>query len=76
MKFASGLKKAGSFKDNVMLEIITEEAVEEYEKTTKKRLPLEFKKQLTAYIEEINPTDDNTPYIDKELKKNYKEEKT
>ncbi len=70
MKFASGLKKAGSFKDNVMLEIITEEAVEDYEKTTKKRLPKEFKQLISEYIEEINPTDDNSPYIDKELKKN------
>lgn len=43
MKFANGLKKAGSFKDNVMLDIITEEAVEDYEKTTKSRLPSEFK---------------------------------
>lgn len=76
MKFASGLKKAGSFKDNVMMEIITEEAVEQYEQQTKKQLPAEFKLLLTECIEELKPTDDHSPYIDKELKKNQVEEKT
>lgn len=47
MVFANGLKKAGTFKDNVLMELLTnEEMIKTHEQELKQTLPETFKKEL------------------------------
>jgi hypothetical protein len=77
MVFANGLKKAGTFKDNVLMDLLTSpETIEVHERETGQPLPPALKKELTKFIQELNPGEDQTHYLKKELKANQVEEKT
>lgn len=58
MTFANGLKKAGTFKENVLMELITDPKLIEEHETLHGKLPEEFKQDLAQFIEEHNPTED------------------
>jgi hypothetical protein len=76
MTFANGIKKAGTFKENVLMELITDPELILKHETLHGKLPEEFKQDLVQFIEEHNPTEDQTNFLKKELKVNEYEEKT
>lgn len=66
MIFANGIRKAGIFKDNVLIELLTEEAtVEECEQKEEKGFPETFKAELKEYIGLLNPKENNQEYLNK-----------
>lgn len=76
MTFANGLRKAGTFKDNVLMDILqTKEEIDRHEEQYG-LLPQKTRKELEEFIREENPEEDQTPFLRKELKANQVEEKT
>lgn len=76
MKFANGLKKAGTFKDNVLVEILNDENLIKAHESLRGNLPQDFKNDLHSFIDEVNPKEDQTFYLQTELKPNIYEERT
>lgn len=55
MTFANGITKAGIFKDNVLVEIVTDHRrIEEIEGQSGNQFPQTFKQELRDLIEELN----------------------
>ena len=76
MMFASGVKKAGIFKDNVLTELLLDQKAVQICEQMYGEFDNSFKKELFQYISEMNPEEDQREYLQKELKKNQFEEKT
>ena len=76
MSFATGIKRAGLFKDNVLMELLTStEQIEEFHKN-EGHLPESLKQELCDFLKNKNPREDQTNSLRKELKQNQFEEKT
>ena len=75
MIFASGVKKAGIFKDNVLTELLLDQKTVEICEQMYGEFDESFKRELLSYISEMNPEEDQREYLQKELKKNQIEEK-
>lgn len=59
MLFANGTKKAGVFKDNVLVELLLHsQMITKCENELRIPFPSEFKQKLLAYIEEKNPKEE------------------
>jgi hypothetical protein len=70
ISFSNGLKKAGIFKDNVLVEMLkTKDQILQSELELGV-LPAEFKLELNKYIDEIDLKDDQAKYLSREIKKN------
>ena len=73
MIFANGTRKAGIFKDNVLVELLMDsEKPTEIEQVEQKPFPEAFKQELKEYIGLMNPKEDNRQYLDKK----YQDAKT
>ena len=77
MIFANGTRKAGIFKDNVLIELlISMETVEKIEIESKEPFPETFKMELKEYIGLMNMKENNAQYLDKKYQDAKREEKT
>ena len=66
MIFSNGTRKAGMFRENVLVELLTTmEAVEQLEKTEGNNFPESFRQELKEYIGLMNPKEDNREYLDR-----------
>jgi hypothetical protein len=60
MIFSNGVRKAGIFKDNVLVELLVDKLrIEEIEAQTGVQFPQSFKQELKEYIGLMNPTENN-----------------
>ena len=68
MKFANGLKKAGTFKDNVLMDMLTSKRqIDEHEQVYGP-LPQQTRLEMEEMILDHNPAEDQSPYLRRELK--------
>lgn len=68
MIFANGTRKAGFFKENVLVELLTNhDAVHGVESQLHVPFPESFRQELKEYIGLMNPTEDNRQYLDKKF---------
>ena len=68
MIFANGTRKAGFFRDNVLVELLVDiETVTQVEQSLEKPLPESFRQELKEYIGLLNPKEDNSPYLDRKF---------
>lgn len=66
MIFANGTRKAGIFKENVLVELLMiQETVDETEGSLEKPFPEAFRQELKEYIGLMNPKEDNRQYLDR-----------
>jgi MORN repeat len=70
MIFASGVKKAGIFKDNVLSELLLDHQTVNICEQMFGEFNDSFKNELLTYLREMNPEEDQREYLLKELKKN------
>lgn len=63
MIFASGLKKAGIFKDNVLTELLLDQKTVEICEQVYGEFDAAFKRELFNYISETNPDEDQREYL-------------
>ena len=70
MIFASGIKKAGIFKNNVLSELLLDQKMVQICEEMFGEFKADFKKELHNCLLETNPSEDQREYIYKELKKN------
>lgn len=60
MIFANGTRKAGIFKENVLVELLmVQETVDQTEGNLEKPFPEAFRQELKEYIGLMNPKEDN-----------------
>ena len=75
MIFSNGTRKAGIFKENVLVELlIVQTTVDTYDAQSG-GFPEAFKQELKEYIGLMNPKEDNQKYLEKVLKENKMEDK-
>ena len=68
MIFSNGTRKAGFFRDNVLVELLMDmETVQKVEESLENPFPESFRQELKEYIGLMNPKEDNTQYIDKKF---------
>lgn len=68
MIFANGTRKAGFFRDNVLVELLVDiETVTQVEQSLEEPLPESFRQELKEYIGLLNPKEDNSPYLDRKF---------
>jgi len=68
MIFANGTRKAGFFKENVLVELLLEhDTVTQVEQHLESPFPEAFRQELKEYIGLMNPKEDNRPYLDKKF---------
>ena len=68
MIFANGTRKAGFFKDNVLIELLVDmETVTNHEQTLEEPFPESFRQELKEYIGLLNPAEDNSPFLDRKF---------
>lgn len=68
MIFANGTRKAGFFRDNVLIELLVDiETVTQVEQSLEEPLPESFRQELKEYIGLLNPKEDNSPYLDRKF---------
>ena len=66
MIFSNGTRKAGIFKDNVLVELLmNQEMADEIEATIEEPFPESFRQELKEYIGLMNPKEDNRQYLDR-----------
>ena len=66
MIFSNGTRKAGIFKDNVLVELLmNQEMADEIEATIEEPFPEAFRQELKEYIGLMNPKEDNRQYLDR-----------
>ena len=78
MIFSNGTRKAGVFKENVLVELLIENStVSAFESQQKgSGFPETFKAELKEYIGLMSPKENNQQYLDKKYKDAKREEKT
>lgn len=60
MIFSNGIRKAGMFKDNILIELLVDkQKINEIERATGEQFPQAFKQELKEYIGLMNPTENN-----------------
>ena len=75
MIFSNGTRKAGIFKENVLIELLIElKTVDIYDQASG-GFPEAFKQELKEYIGLMNPKENNDQYIQKVLKEPNVEDK-
>ena len=75
MIFSNGTRKAGIFKENVLIELLIElKTVDIYDQAFG-GFPEAFKQELKEYIGLMNPKENNDQYIQKVLKEPNVEDK-
>lgn len=75
MIFSNGTRKAGIFKENVLIELLIElKTVDIYDQASG-GFPEAFKQELKEYIGLMNPKENNDQYIQKVLKEPKVEDK-
>ena len=68
MIFQNGTRKAGLFRDNVLVELLLDqETVDAIEQGNEEAFPEAFRQELKEYIGLMNPKEDNRQYIDKKF---------
>ena len=66
MIFSNGTRKAGIFKDNVLVELLmNQEMADEAEDMIEEPFPEAFRQELKEYIGLMNPKEDNRQYLDR-----------
>ena len=64
MIFQNGTRKAGFFKENVLIELLTDDkAIDEVECNS----PEAFKQELRLYVQKLNPVENNQHYLQKQF---------
>ena len=64
MIFQNGTRKAGFFKENVLIELLTDDkAIDEVECN----FPEAFKQELRLYVQKLNPVENNQHYLQKQF---------
>ena len=76
MQLANGLKKAGTFKDNVLMGILTSKTQIDDHEQVFGPLPQDTRLEMEEMVADHNPEEDQSPFLRKELKPNQFEEKT
>lgn len=68
MIFSNGTRKAGIFRDNVLVELVMDQAkVNSMEQQRDEPFPEAFRQELKEYIGLMNPKEDNRKYLDKKM---------
>ena len=65
MIFANGTRKAGIFRENVLIELLMDNETVEKMQQDGSTMPEAFKQELKEYIGLMNPKEDNRKYLDK-----------
>jgi hypothetical protein len=77
MNCANGVHKAGTFKDNVLVKHIEDpEEIEKLWDKSQGSIPEDFHRQLTSFVDSLNPKEDQRPFLKKVLKNNQQEDVT
>ena len=76
MIFSNGVRKAGIFKDNVLVELLVDKLrIEEIEAQTGVQFPQSFKQELKEYIGLMNPTENNQQFLNQQYQEAKFEDK-
>lgn len=76
MIFSNGVRKAGIFRDNVLIELLVDKLrIEEIEAQTGVQFPQSFKQELKEYIGLMNPTENNQQFLDRKYQDAKPEDK-
>ena len=75
MIFSNGTRKAGIFRENVLVELLIDlVTVDQYDRASG-GFPEAFKQELKEYIGLMNPKENNDQYLEKVLKEPKVEDK-
>ena len=75
MIFKDGLRKAGFFEENIYKKPLTSmKEFEDWVKQNNLKIPEAFRQEIKEYIGLLGPTDDNTKFLNTELKPPEKED--